>query len=315
MFTYEQIYGTNYTEALKPLLSLVTFNEDDSVEQISANVSLLLSGIKKAEFSPNFRLNFTPMVSADNKFSHGQFKLRLLRGSIISGDNSMPYGFKIMWGKDFYSRFIDLVGEWIGLVYTTKMLEANANEITDFFALNTVGMDIRFRLFNKPIVSVSNTSIVVGLSEEVLAHATDIDVFSNDNLFLSLVANRYDDTIRSLVRPTDVFRSKSYLFKELGISTKSRLDRILSKTYRKSFKLGVVTDEPVKFEHDGMYGLIMCQDYDGVEDKDNIAYLDDNNLAYYFVLNPFNEDGVFVDDIEKQGDLISSYVDSVSVTA
>lgn len=309
MFTEKEIYGEPCISTLVKDASSIEFNENDSVEEMSAKFGTIDMICSCCKGAPAFVTRYTPYIEETDgvqRIKHITVSIRLRKHAMIDGDSFSEHR-KFAWNSDIYADIISFICNWIDNYNIILKVESNADELSKAVAPYCDTIKVSFAYSDSPIVAIDNTSVTVGLSDMALANIANISLFSDNVLVSDIAKDNCAKLLKSFVSPIDIFRSKDQFVKELGIPTRAGVMKLLKKGYKKSITDKSAINIPCRFEKDGYAGIIKRVPIAEVMEDDNIAYVDDD-YGYIFVLNPVGKDDEMITDVDKLESMVKEVV-------
>ncbi len=206
--------------------------DSSNLDEVNKILDRIVLDFDTSEISPNIIL--TRALYADEKtgdFQKGKFVVRpTIKYNLSIID--VKLSFVIINSKDFFKTFINYIIDWV-LTYTLY------SELQDNLALLNETVFNILKEHNSPytvsfslgegITDISEDSIELGLSSEVIGSIPNLAFFSTDDFWKQRYIEKFLNVLKECNRPYDIVKIKSDFTKELNIYNRKSINKLLRK--------------------------------------------------------------------------------------
>ena len=311
MFTAKEMFGVTVKGALEKRVQTIDFNGADAdgvVEKTNAVIgeSRLMADV------PDYLSVITLHYDTDGT-SVDSVKLTLktrVRDAI--NDDNLKISTIIPYNDSYKETLVNFVARWVDSYFVAFKAQSNAEALNEVIAPLCGEIKVSFAYSDLVIVSMTNDSVVLGLSAEALAYATELDIFSSIAYVSSKAREVLGASLQTLTTPYEVLTTKNRILKQLGVYTRVGVSKLLKKTYKKNISTAAaalealnakrakefpntdpIVESPVsRFEYTdeagSFFGLVKCIKSEAVKEGTPVA-LDKDGYSYVIILSPFDK--------------------------
>lgn len=295
MFSAREMFAVSHIQEFMDNAVFVEFDGDMTPTQVKQKTQSVLSAAKMTKYVPDFITTITIRVKDEdpNKVDSVRVTIKLRERDKINGEDSFRYSSTFWYNDSYKEKLIKFVAGWFDDYSRTLMAIANAEELTSKIEPLCDVVKIGFAYSDKAVVSITDKSIVLGLSAEALAYAATLPLFLDVDLVSDLYLGGIKDLLSSFTEPWEVLTSKAQFFKELGVYTRVNFAKILRKTFKKDIKDKKNVDVVCKLDFGGCFGLVKRVADEQVIEGTPVLHSEDG-YSYVTVLTPFSftDDGI-----------------------
>lgn len=219
-------------EKLRTLTEKYIEMDSTNLDEVNKILDRIILDFDTSGISPDIILTRALYENeVDGTFQKGKFVIRptiKYNLSILDVKNS----FVIINNKDFFKNFIDNMIDWV-ITYTFYLeLQGKLAKLNGFIfeLLNNINFPyvITFSL-GEGITDISDDSIELGLSSEVISKIDNLGFFSTDELWKMKYIEKFINVLKECNRPYDIVKIKSDITKELDIYSRKSINKLLRK--------------------------------------------------------------------------------------
>lgn len=308
MFTKKD-FGEPSIKTLVNDASSIVFCEDDTLDEMGAKFGTIDMICSCCPNAPDFVTRYTPAIEEKDGVRVVKYvavSIRLRKYAMVDNDNFGEHR-KFAWNKNIYADVIAFICSWIDNYSIVTKVRENATVLSEAVAPFCDGIKISFEYSDNPIVAIDNTSVTVGLSAEVLSDISSLSLFSDNVIISDIAKENCAKLFKTFISPIDIFRSRDKLIKDLGVTSKASIAKMIKKAYKKSITDVSIVNIPCRIEKNGYIGLVKRVPIDEIVEEDIVAYVDDK-YGYIFVFNPVDKNDTPVTDIDKLESMVKEVV-------
>lgn len=304
MYNANEMFGVSIRTELKERTKLIDFVGDTSIKGVTEKIEEVIRESKTIVGVPDYITIITAHTVDGETADEFKITFKSRVKDTINGDN-LKASTVIGCTNVMKTLLINFIADWVDNYQLTYKAQYNAKVLTDVVAPMCGDIKVAFTYSDLPIVSMTNNSVVLGLSAEVLASLGTFNIFSKVEYVRGVARESLMATLQSLSTPYEILTVKSGVLKALDVTTRVGVAKLLRKAYRKNIK-GMaewidskvakgedIFESPVcKFEYSdeqgAFFGLMKCIKSDKVEDKSDVV-LEKGGYSYVTVLSPFDK--------------------------
>lgn len=324
MFSAKEIFGVTVKGTLAKRVEVINFDGVVEPEKVSELTRAVIDESKMITSVPDYLSVITLRLSEDSaEVDSVKITLKTRSKDVIYNDN-LKVSTIIPYNSSYKEMLVNFVTEWVDSYLVAYKAQVNADALSAVTLGLSGAVKVSFAYSDLTIVSMTNKSIVLGLSAEALAYVPNLEIFSDVEYVSSTAKEMLGVALQTIEAPYEVLTSKNRTLKELGIYTRVGVAKLLKRTYKKNINTAAasiealnekrmkesstvipITESPVcKFEYTdevgSFFGLVKCIKTDTVKDGVPVAFEKDG-YSYVFVLSPFNKKLEVLSDEEAAG--------------
>lgn len=206
--------------------------DSTNLDEVNKILDRIVLDFDTSEICPNIIL--TRALYVDEKtgvFQKGKFVVRpTIKYNLSIVD--VKLSFVIINNKDFFVEFINYIIDWVltytlyaGLQHNLAVLnETVFNILKEYNSPYTVSFAL-----GEGITDISEDSIELGLSSEIIGRIPNLGFFSNDEHWKQRYIEKFLNVLKECNRPYDIVKIKSDFTKELNIYNRKSINKLLRK--------------------------------------------------------------------------------------
>ena len=219
-------------ESLQYIVEKYADMYSDNLDEVNKILDRIVLDFDTSQISPDIILT-RALYEDENTglFQKGKFVVRpTIKYNLSIVD--VKLSFVIVNSKNFFVEFINYLIEWV-LTYTLYSdLQHNLavlNEtVFNILKEHNSPYDIKFSL-GEGITDISEDSIELGLTSDVIANIPKLGFFVNDEFWKQRYIEKFLNVLKECNRPYDIVKIKSDFTKELNIYNRKSINKLLRK--------------------------------------------------------------------------------------
>lgn len=309
MFKKTSFSSTEAQETLASLEGKYVLEAGTDVKTANDVLEKVIFALNICEGAPKYVLT-RAMYPETGTFEEARFVVRPAAKSALKV-SEMKKVFVIPADAKFYDKFIKEMAVWFDEYAYFAKLNENVEELNAKIAEITAEEDIPFSVdftVGSDIIEVSDKAITVGLTVDTVRNLADIPLF--DENFPERAVKYGEgivDTLKSCVRPWDLFKTKSTFTRDLNLGSRRSIIKLMRKVVNRN--LAFVRVGTGYVDTDNYFAVVEkvaitpdeVANYEGAKivENDKISKVEaktgKTKIAIFFKVSPITEKGEPVD--------------------
>ena len=305
MYTKEEMF-VSVKGVLANAVQTVDFSNANKANEVYNGVVNVLHEARLLPNVPDF-ISVITIRSIGDDIESVKVTLKTRVKDMVGGSN-LKSTTVIPMTPAFKDLLVTYVENWIDDYFLARKANVNVQLLNSVVEPLCGDIKVSFAYSNNtPIVDITNKSIVLGVSAEALSELSTMELFSNIEYVQYRAKEVMMSTLQGLTIPQEVLTVKNRSLKQLGVTTRKGVAKLLKKVYKKNIKdmaeamdrenakkgETAVSESPVcSFEYADdagkFYGLMKCIKTDSVAEGMQVVYEKDG-YSYVIVLSPFDK--------------------------
>ena len=204
----------------------------NNINEVNNILDRIILELNTLTVGPKFILTRALYINEDTgDFFKGKFVIRPgFKYSLSVCD--MKQSFILVNNNEFFVSFIDSIQDWM-LIYNEYYLLNNNldklnNSVLEIINQSNWPYELKFSI-GEGILDISDNSIVVGLTKEVIMHIDNLPLYSSDDFWRESYIEKFKNLLKECNRPYDIVKIKSDITYELGIYNRKSISKLLRK--------------------------------------------------------------------------------------